>query len=110
MTDRGSKTNLIREIEYYPILDSSRTAVLAAKGHKIGFGYDAAGRLIREECFAAGNHATPVTSIDFSYDRIGSLVGYDDGTTAASYTNPDDLSPTFYHNRMDENQLAFFAR
>ncbi len=64
----------------------NRTAVLDSKGQKIGYEYDDRNRLVRAHYYAAGDHFDPVKTVDFSYDNLGRLISYDDGTTSAAYT------------------------
>lgn len=45
--------------------------------------------MIRVEHFAAGNHSSPVKQVEFSYNELGRLVAYDDGTTTGVYTYDD---------------------
>ena len=67
----------------------NRTAVLDAKGQKIQYGYDEANRLAGINYFAVGDHSTPIKSVAFSYDDLGNMEAYDDGTTSATYTYDD---------------------
>jgi YD repeat-containing protein len=39
--------------------------------------------------FAAGDHVNPVKTVDFTYDKLGNILTYDDGTSSASYTYDD---------------------
>jgi YD repeat-containing protein len=67
----------------------NRTAVYDAKGQKISYEYDAVSRLIKVRHFAAGNHSSPVKTVDLNYNNLGHLIAYDDGTTSAAYTYDD---------------------
>ncbi len=64
----------------------NRTAVLDAKGQLIRYDYKSAGKLVREEHFIAADHDNPVKSVEYSYDELGQLIGYDDGITSATYS------------------------
>ena len=35
--------------------------------------------------FKAGDHANPVKSVEFTYDKPGNLTSYDDSVTSAEY-------------------------
>ena len=39
--------------------------------------------------YAEGDHSTPVKTVTFTYDNVGNLLGYDDGTTSAEYSYDD---------------------
>jgi large repetitive protein len=67
----------------------NRTAVYDAKGQKITYEYNDVSRLIKVRHFATGDHTTPVKTVDFDYNKLGSLLSYDDGTTSATYTYDD---------------------
>jgi RHS repeat-associated protein len=73
--------------EYDPT--GNRTAVVDAKGQRIEYSYNAVNRLTQVRYFAAGDYANPVKVVDFEYDKLGNLLTYDDGTTAATYTYDD---------------------
>jgi RHS repeat-associated protein len=60
------------------------------KGQKTEHVYDDAGRRIEIRYYAAGDHAIPVKTVTFTYDKIGNLLSYDDGTTSGQY-GYDDL-------------------
>ena len=60
-----------------------------AKNQKTAYKYDDAGKLTEIRYFAAGDHVTPVKTVNFTYDEMGNLLGYDDGTTSASYVYDD---------------------
>ncbi len=61
-----------------------------AKNQKTAYGYDDAGRLEEIRCFNPEDHVNPVKTVTFTYDKVGNLTGYDDGTTSAQY-GYDDL-------------------
>jgi len=56
------------------------------KNQKTEYTYDDAGRMTEIRYYTADDHTTPVKSVTFTYDRVGNLMGYDDGTTSATYT------------------------
>ena len=62
-----------------------------AKNQKTVYEYDGAGRLTEIRYFATANDTSPVKTVTFTYDRTGTLTGYDDGTTSAVYSY-DDLN------------------
>ncbi len=53
--------------------------------------YDDAGRLTDIRYFNATDHSSPVKTVNFTYDALGNILTYNDGTTSAVYTY-DDLS------------------
>ena len=61
----------------------NRTAVYDTKGQKIAYDYNALNRLIQVRYYAAGDHVNPVKTVDFTYDKLGNIKTYDDGTTSA---------------------------
>ncbi len=65
---------------------NNQTARLDAKGQKIAYLYDALDRLTQVDYYAATDHSTPVKTVRFSYDALGNLLSYEDGTTSASYS------------------------
>ena len=67
------------------------TEKIDAKNQKTVYKYDAAGRLTEIRYFATADDTVPVKTVTFTYDRTGTLTGYDDGITAASYSY-DDLN------------------
>ena len=67
----------------------NRTAVLDSKGQKISYEYDDRNRLVRAYYYAAEDPFNPVKTVNFSYDNLGKLLSYDDGTTSAAYTYDD---------------------
>ena len=56
-----------------------------AKDQRTHYVYDDAGQLEQINYYAASTNTTPVKTVDFSYDSMGNLTGYDDGITSASY-------------------------
>jgi len=63
----------------------NQTTLRDAKGQKIRYQYDALNRLTQVDYYAATDHSTPVKTVDFSYDALGNLVSYEDGSTSATY-------------------------
>ena len=61
-----------------------------AKDQKTTYVYDDAGRLEEINYFTASPDTVPAKTVTFTYDEIGNLTGYDDGTTSATY-GYDDL-------------------
>ena len=60
-----------------------------AKNQKTVYSYDDAGRLVETRHHAAADWNTAVKTVRYTYDRIGNLIGYHDGLTAAFYTFDD---------------------
>ncbi|BBO91770.1 hypothetical protein DSCOOX_49500 [Desulfosarcina ovata subsp. ovata] len=56
-----------------------------AKNQKAEYAYDDAGRLEEIRYYAASSDVEPTKTVTFSYDKVGNLTGYDDGTTLAVY-------------------------
>ena len=61
------------------------------KGQRIEYDYNAINRLTQVRHYASGDHTTPVKTVNFTYDALGNILTYNDGTTSAVYTY-DDLS------------------
>ncbi len=57
-----------------------------AKNQKTAYVYDDAGRLEEIRYFTDAGDTAPIKTVTFSYDKVGNLTGYDDGTTSAVYT------------------------
>ena len=97
----------------------NRTAASDARGQRVAYEYSPANRLNRESHFETTESATPVTVVDYSYDKLGRMTGYDDGTTSATYTYDDldrktgaavdygaftlDYAYTYYPNGLKES-------
>jgi RHS repeat-associated protein len=60
------------------------TARFDAKGQKIAYLYDALSRLVQVDYFDSSDAL--VKTVTFSYDAVGNLLSYSDGTTSASYS------------------------
>ncbi|MCP3950600.1 MAG: hypothetical protein GY697_00025, partial [Desulfobacterales bacterium] len=56
-----------------------------AKGQKAVYVYDDAGRMETIRYFAATDLVNPVKTVTFTYDNVGNLKSYDDGTTTGTY-------------------------
>lgn len=69
----------------------NKTAVVDAQSQRIEYTYNAINRMTQVQYFVAGNLATPVKIVNFTYDKLGNMVTYNDGTTSGTYTY-DDLS------------------
>ncbi len=67
----------------------NRTAILDAKGQKVAYEYDSANRLAGIRYYAAGDHSTPIKTVALTYNAIGKIESYDDGTTSALYAYDD---------------------
>ena len=67
----------------------NRTAVTDAKGQRIEYAYDAVNKLTHALYYAADDHTTPVKTIAFTYNELGSLTSYNDGTTEGTYAYDD---------------------
>ncbi len=60
--------------------------VTDAKGQVKKYTYDAANRRTQENHYLAAGSATPVKTINYTYNALDRLTSYDDGTTIATYT------------------------
>jgi RHS repeat-associated protein len=67
----------------------NRSAVNDTKGQRIEYEYNQINRLAQVRYYAAGNHTTPVKTVDFTYNKLGNILTYDDGITSAVYTYDD---------------------
>ena len=56
---------------------------------KIEHDYDLANRLVQVRHYAAGDHSTPVKTVDFTYNKLRKLETYNDGTTSGTYVYDD---------------------
>jgi RHS repeat-associated protein len=82
---------MLQETAYEYDAVGNRTAVVDTKGQRIEYVYDGANRLTTVTYFDADDLVNPVKTVVFSYDELGNLTAYDDGTTSGAYTY-DDLS------------------
>ncbi|MCP4712549.1 MAG: RHS repeat protein, partial [Planctomycetes bacterium] len=57
-----------------------------AKGQKTEYVYNAANRLIHVNYYSSDDHYNAGKSVEFTYDNVGNLKGYDDGVTTGLYT------------------------
>jgi len=60
-----------------------------SKGQVTEYVYDDAGKLAEIRYFEPVDHVNPVKVVSFSYDDVGNLKSYDDGTTSANYDYDD---------------------
>jgi RHS repeat-associated protein len=80
---------MLQETVYEYDAAGNRTGIYDTKGQKIAYEYNALNRLTQVRYYAAGDHATPVKTVDFTYDKLGNIKTYDDGTTSAAYIYDD---------------------
>jgi len=64
----------------------NKSARLDTSGQKMAYQYDALSRLTQVDYYTADDHQIPVKTVLLTYDVVGNLVSYDDGTTSAIYT------------------------
>jgi RHS repeat-associated protein len=64
----------------------NQTAQFSPSGQKVAYQYDALTRLTQVDYYAASDHNTPVKTVSFTYDVVGNLLSYSDGTMSATYT------------------------
>lgn len=62
---------------------------LDANGRRTVYSYDFNNRLVKTEVFDKVSDATPAKTTTYSYNKVGSLTGYDDGVTSAVYDYND---------------------
>ncbi len=65
--------------------------VLDSRGQMISREYDELSRLVLMNHYTVDDPVTPVKTVRFTYDDLGNLTSYSDGTTSGSYTY-DDLN------------------
>lgn len=63
----------------------NKTAVIDAMGQKTAYNYNDLYQIETVSYYAAADWVTPVKTVSFTYDEMGSLLSYDDGTTSALY-------------------------
>lgn len=56
-----------------------------AKGQVTEHEYDNVGRVVQTRYFSATDLITPVKTVSYTYDAVGNLLSYEDGTTSAQY-------------------------
>nr|WP_319393644.1 RHS repeat-associated core domain-containing protein [uncultured Desulfobacter sp.] len=67
----------------------NKTAVADPKGQRIEYTWSSENRLTQTRYFSADDHDTPVETIDFTYDSLGNLLTWNNGTESAQYTYDD---------------------
>ena len=80
---------LLQETAYSYDGAGNLAAVVDANGRKTVYSYDNSNRRVASEVYAAATDFEPVKSIAYSYNDAGSLIGYDDAVTSASYVYDD---------------------
>jgi YD repeat-containing protein len=65
------------------------TSVIDPKGQRIEYTYNAINRLTRVRYFNPDDHINSVKTVDFTYDKLGNILTYNDGITSATYTYDD---------------------
>jgi RHS repeat-associated protein len=76
---------MLQETDFEYDAAGNRTVVYDTKGQKIAYEYSAVNRLTRVLYYAAGDHSSAVKTVSFTYDELGNLTSYNDGTTSAIY-------------------------
>jgi large repetitive protein len=87
---------LLQETVYSYDNNSNLISIIDPLNRKTVYSYDAFNRLQKTEYFTVATDGSPAKTIDYSYNRVGSLTGYNDGITSATY-GYDDLQ-----RRIDE--------
>ena len=76
---------LAEETSYAYDAAGNLTQKIDAKNQKTEYIYDDAGRLTDIKYFNPADHVNPVKTVNFTYDKVGNLKSYNDGTTSAQY-------------------------
>ncbi|MEA3476644.1 MAG: RHS repeat-associated core domain-containing protein, partial [Bacteroidota bacterium] len=79
-----------KETTYQYDAAGNLTRKIDAKNQKTEYIYDDAGRLEDVKYYASASDTTPEKTVSFTYDKVGNLKSYDDGTTSASYDYDDN--------------------
>lgn len=80
---------LLQEISYGYDANGNLTEVIDPNNRRTVHSYDVFNRLTKTEFFAAASDTEPSKTVSYTYNKLGSLTGYDDGTTSAAYTYDD---------------------
>ncbi|SCY35580.1 RHS repeat-associated core domain-containing protein [Desulfoluna spongiiphila] len=80
---------MLQDTSYEYDAMGNRTAVNDTKGQRIEYEYNKVNRIEKVTYFATGDHENPVKTVAFTYDAMGSLKTWDDGSASGSYTYDD---------------------
>jgi len=80
---------LLQETVYSYDGAGNLTAVIDANGRKTVYTYDNNNRLVESEVYGNADDTVPGKSVAYSYNDVGSLTGYDDSVTSATYIYDD---------------------
>jgi RHS repeat-associated protein len=80
---------MLQETAYEYDPNGNLEVVFDSKGQKIKYEYDQVNRITKVLYYAAGDHTSLVKTVDFTYDKLGNIKTYDDGTTSAEYSYDD---------------------
>ncbi|MCL7489395.1 MAG: RHS domain-containing protein [Desulfobulbaceae bacterium] len=80
---------LQQETTYSYDNNSNLISSVDATGRMVVYSYDYLNRLTRTEFFSSSTAADPAKTITYTYNKLGSLTGYDDTITSASYQYDD---------------------
>ncbi len=69
----------------------NKVAVVDAQNQRIEYTYDMDNKLEQVRYYAPADLSTPVKTVNFTYDKLGNILTYNDGETSGIYTY-DDLS------------------
>ncbi len=85
----NNKVKEIRPMGQETVYKYDETGLLSqkidAKNQKIEYKYDDVGRLKTIQYFASANDNITIKEVNFNYDKIGNLLGYNDSITSAQY-------------------------
>jgi len=84
------RENLCNRIIRYSYDNSGNlSTVTDALEHKIVHSHDELNRLLKTEYYLSSTDTVPTKTITYSYNKVGSLTGYDDLVTSATYAYDD---------------------
>jgi RHS repeat-associated protein len=69
----------------------NKTAVVDAENNRIEYTYNAANRMTQVRYYKPSDMSTPVKTVNFTHDKLGNMLTWNDGTSSSTYTY-DDLS------------------
>jgi RHS repeat-associated protein len=80
---------LQQETSYSYDANSNLISTVDATGRKVVYSYDLHNRLEKTEFFSSTAATAPAKTVTYTYNKAGSLTGYDDTVTSASYQYDD---------------------
>ena len=80
---------MLQETAFEYDASGNRTVIYDTKGQKIAYEYNAINRLTTVRYYTAGDHGNAVKTVNFTYDELGNITSYSDGTTSTIYEYDD---------------------